>query len=63
MNSSGRAKSGSKQEKKIEGNRGVWGYWKPLPEDIWGFSQKHNLKNFEEFTGDISFNFKDLKGF
>ena len=40
LNSSGRAKSGSKQAKKIKGNRGVWGCWEPLS-DIWGFSQNH----------------------
>ena len=60
LDSSGRVKGGSKQAKKIKGNRGVCGCWEPLSEDIWGISQNHNLRNFEEFRGDISFNFKDF---
>ena len=50
----------NKQAKEMERNRGVWECWEPLSEDIWGFSQNHNLRNFEEFRGDILFNFKNF---
>ena len=36
--------------------------WEPLSDVIGGFSQNHNLKNFEEFRRDIWFNFKDFWG-
>ena len=50
------------RQRKSRGIRGVWGCWEPLSENIWGFSQNHNLRNFEEFRGDISFNSKDFWG-